>query len=322
MRVRYSTLARPINIQNPTINIPCESILDCVALKCAVTIVNTGAESATPNIAEVLAAIEEIKLTTDGNVNHYSVNGLDVARMNMFDGHEGDAAVLKKTCSPIAVHGSGTETFMLLLDQGDILGVDRDHIDLKVQFKQTEYKPGMVIANANVTVTTIEVIPTVEEMAATYGPNLEKFVEPKVIGITDKNPGNTEFTGFMDLPTGTILRRAFASFDVAPERVGIKATSPENMDLMNVDWETYRAIDKFRHATNGQTPDNTIVIDYGTQLAANGEGLYGWNWRKGDYQFATRNAAEVNMRYISCETVVNQGIFEKYGAVFEVPIGL
>jgi len=287
-----------------------------------VTITNSSEASATPDIAEVLAALEEVKLTTDGNVNHYSLNGLDIARMNMFDGHEGDAAVLKKTCTAIAAAASGTETFTLLLDQGDILGVDREHIDLKVQFKQTAYKTGMTISGVTVTVTTIEVVPTVEEMAAMYGANLEKFVEPKVIGITVKNPANTEFTGFYDLPTGTILRRAFASFDVVPDRFGVKATSPESMDLMNVDWETYRAIDKFRHATNGKTPDNTIVIDYGTQLAANGEGLYGWNWRKGDYQFATRNTAEVTMRYISCETVVNQTNFEKYGAVFEVPIGL
>ena len=322
MRTKLNTASKLINFANPSIYIPSNALLDAIALKFTLTVKNTGSAKATPKMTDLLSAITEIKLTTDATNVHYAVNGLDVARLNAFDCHTGDGAVLNMTCPEIAASGEGTIAFTLFLDQGDILGAQYDSIELKVLFKQVEFATGLTITAATVNVTTVEVILTEAELQGMYGKDLEYFAEPKVVAYTKTNAANSEMCGFADLPTGTLLRRAMLTFSSVPEKFGVIATTPDLQNLMEVDWQTYRDIDAFKYHCNGNCPANTVMIDYGSQLAANGQGLYAWNFRLGDYQIASKNAEETTMRYISCELIPkNQAAFEQLG-VLETPYGI
>lgn len=322
MRTKIHTASKLINFANPSIYIPCNAMLDAVALKFTLTVKNSGSADATPAIKDVLSAITEIKLTTDATNVHYSVNGLDVARLNAYDGHSGSGSVLNMTCPEIAASGEGTIQFTLFLDQGDILGAQYDSIELKCLFKQVEFATGLTITNAVVNVTTVELILTEAELQNMYGKNLEYFAEPKVVAYTKTNAANSEMCGFYDIPTGTLLKRAMLTFTETPEKFGVIATTPDLQNLMEVEWQTYRDIDAFKFHCNGVCPDGTVMIDYGTQLAANGQGLYAWNFRLGDYQIATKNERETTMRYVSCELIPkNQTAFEQLG-VLETPYGI
>lgn len=322
MRTKLNTISKLINFANPSIYIPSNALLDAIALKFTLTVKNSNNAKATPVMKDVLSAITEIKLTTDATNVHYAVNGLDVARLNAFDSHSGDGAVLNKVCDEIAADAEGTIQFTLFLDQGDILAAQYDSIELKVLFKQVAFATGLTITNAVVNVTTVEVILTEAELQNMYGKNLEYFAEPKVVAYTKTNAANSEMRGFADLPTGTLLKRAMLTFSTIPEKFGVIATTPDLQNLMEVDWQTYRDMDAFKHFCNGNCPSDTVVIDYGSQLAANGQGLYAWNFRLGDYQIASKNLAETELRYVSCELIPkNQGAFEQLG-VLETPYGI
>ena len=320
MRTKRTTLTRKINFSNPSIELPCNSILNAVLMNFEITVSNGGASAVTPTISDVLKGVSEIKLETDGDRVHYNMNALDAARMNAFDGNQGTNAVLNQTLSSIAASGTGTVKFPIIFDKGDIMGAERDNITLKAAFNTGEIADDLTITAANVEVTTLERILSNTEAENIYGKNLVRFVEPKVIATTHTNPINSELAGFYDLPTGTLLRQSYLNFSATPSRIGLIENSPERVERLNLSWDAWMDLNKFAYGTN-TIPSNTVVLNYGTEVADNGLGLFGWNYRKSDYQIATKNASAVDMRVISVETVVDQILFEKYGAVIECPMG-
>ena len=111
---------------------------------------------------------------------------------------------------------------------------------------------------------------TPEEFVAKYGANLEAAAEPKVYALVSSVAANTELSGVLDLPTGTLHRRGVMTFTDAsgvygnaePSNVGLVVTSPDRRELLNVDWATLRGIGNFKHCVAGAAPAGCAIFNY------------------------------------------------------------
>lgn len=52
-------------------------------------------------------------------------------------------------------------------------------------------------------------------------------------------------------------------------------------------------------------------MDFSTQWQANGKGKNGWSYAKGDIQLAAKTNAELSVRYISLESMVNTAVYDQ-----------
>ena len=150
-----------------------------------------------------------------------------------------------------------------------------------------------------------------------YGKDFELVAEPKVYALTAKCLANSEFTGFMDLPTGTLLRKAILEISGSdfPQQMGILRTVPDRIELNKEDFETHLELDQIIYGTELPVDRTnhvaTYVMDYGSQWQANGKGKNGWSYAKGDVQLAAKTNAELSVRYISLESMVNIAVYNK-----------
>jgi len=309
-RIKLNTLSVEINKSVPAIQLPRTSIHDAYCLDFKITITNAGAAAATPTIANVLEAIEQIVLTSDSTRVHYSLSGLDVARRNALFGAADVDKVIEKTLTEIAKDASGDVEFTLFLDEGDIVAGAHERRGLKIVCGSTA-GTNLNITAAEVTTTLVEKIPTGTELIAMYGQNFEYVAEPKVYAITTTIPANTEFTGALDLPTGTLLTGAMMHFSTAPQQVGILQTAPDRVELIKINWRTMRAIDERKYRTD--MPAGMITLEYGVQWYDNGLGVPAWTYNKGDRQVAVKSSAQTTLRYVSFERMVDTATFNKTG---------
>lgn len=311
MRYKMNTIAQVINKQNPAINLPRSSIHDAYILDCKVTIKNNTAASVTPTITQVLTALDQVVVTSDSSTVHYSWTGLDVARRNaMFVSDDCTSKVINKVLPAIGAGNSDTISFTLMLEEGDIIAVMHDALELKCVWLPT-IANNVEITEAVIRTTIMEKIPTGEEVISLYGDNFEYVAEPKVYAIKQDCAGGSDFTGVIDLPTGTMLTGAMMHFSAAPELVGIMQNVPDRVELEKVSFDVLRAIDERKYKTD--LPENVIAIDYGTHWMTNGIGKPGWKFNKGDIQVAVKTAEPTTLRYISFERVVNTKAFDAAG---------
>lgn len=308
-RIKLNTLSEKINKSVPAIQLPRTSIHDAYALKIALSVTNGTAGSVTPTAAEALAAVESIVLTSDSTRVHYSLNGMDLARRNAIFGNSDVDKVIEKTFSAIAADGTDTLSFVLFMDEGDILAIAHDSLELKVTFGSAV--GDLTLTAAEVTITIIEKIPTQAELVSLYGENLEYVAEPKVYAITQSISANTEFTGVLDIPTGTLLTGAMMYFTTAPQQVGVLQTVPDRVELIKIDWDTMRSIDERKFKTDSVT--GMITLDYGSQWYDNAMGVPGWTYNKGDRQVAVKSADATTLRYVSFERMVDIAAYNKTG---------
>ncbi|WP_067047583.1 hypothetical protein [Methanofollis ethanolicus] len=311
-RIKLNTLSEKINKSVPAIQLPRTSIHDAYCLDFKITIQNAGTAAATPAIADVLAAVDQIVLTSDSTRVHYSLNGLDVARRNALFGASDVDKVIEKTLSSIAASASADVEFTLFLDEGDIVAVAHDSLELKVTFGSTA-GTNLNVTAADVTTTIVEKIPTGTELIQMYGQNFEYVAEPKVYAITTTIPANTEFTGVLDLPTGTLLTGAMLYFSAAPQQVGILQTVPDRSELIKINWRTMRAIDERKYKT--AMPAGMVTLEYGVQWYDNGLGVPAWTYNKGDRQVGVKSPAQTTLRYVSFERMVDTATYTKTGIV-------
>lgn len=310
-RIKENTLSERINLSVPAIQLPRTSVHDAYALKFNITVANASGAAVTPTAAQILGTIEQVVLTSDSTRVHYALSGMDIARRNAVTHASNTDNPINKTFSQIANSASGVCSFVMFLDEGDILAFAHDSLELKVVFN-TAIDTGVTVSGAEVITTIIEKIPTADEVVNWYGKNLEMAAEPKVYANTVSVSANTEFSGILDLPTGTLLTGAMLYFSTAPETVGILQTVPDRVELIKIDWDTMRAIDerKFRNAI----PTGVIFFDYGLQWYSNGLGVPAWTYNKGDRQIAVKSTnAITTFRYVSFERMVDTVTFDKLG---------
>lgn len=323
MRNKLSILSQPIQKGGvDTLNLPRNSVHDAYILKFNVTVNNGTSAAITPTAREILEAIAEIKLVTDSTRVHYAMNGHDLALLNALIQKNNTHPFIEQTLDEIAASASKEYSFSLYLDEGDIIAVAHTNVELTVKFADKTAQ-ALDVASAKCYVTLKETIYSTAELQAIYGKNFELVAEPKVYAQTATCNANTEFVGFYDLPTGTLLRKAVLEISGSdfPQQVGILRTVPDRIELNKEDFETHIELDQIIYGTelpvDRENHVATYVMDFGSQWQANGKGKNGWSYAKGDIQLAAKTTAELSVRYISLESMVNTAVYDQAVAFTE-----
>ncbi len=316
MYSKYRTLSAGLSLTNTSIDLPRDAVIDQVVLKLAITVAN--ASTTVPyagTVENLLRAIQEIRVISDGSTVHYALSGADVAILNAYNSKYGFAPKLDDAVN-LAAEASGTFTYYLRLDEGDILAASKDSLEMKIVVN-TAIATDVTITALVGTTTIVENVLTPEEFVASYGANLEYAAEPKVYALSASVTASSEITNVLDLPTGSLMRAGILQFctgglagSVDPSKVGLIVTSPDRRELLNVDWGTLRALNASEADVAGAAPAGVALINYAKDVTADGYGLRGWRFTKGDYQIVAKTDNAATLRYISLEHVVNSTVFD------------
>jgi len=319
MYSKKRTLSQKINLTNRKLDLPRDAVIDAILLKCSITLNNTdGANPFNGTMQDVLDVIKEIRVVSDGNNIHYSLSGTDVALINYFENQ--GKAVNPDTAISINAGATSTFDFLLMLDAGDILALTKDSLELSVEFKDYADANSVVsVKDAQIKITIEENVFTVAEFASTYGANLEFAAEPKIYAREKKFSASNELVEVMELPVGTLLRRAYITFrdsttdarsDSLVDKYGLIITTPDRRELYAIDYATAREYQKLMFLAD--PPTGAIVLDYGAEITNDTYGIRAWKFNKGDYQLAVKANAEGVLRYISHEYVVNTKVMDQF----------
>jgi|GEM_PF-2287441 len=323
MYSKYRTLNQVLSLINTRIDLPRDAVIDQLILKIGVTVGNAGMVDWTGTNEDILRAIQEIRIVSDGSTVHYALSGADIALLNAFNSKAGFAPALG---GPVVVEDqdSATLTYYLRLDEGDILAASKDSLEAKIVVNPT-VAADVTITALTCTVTLVENVLSPEEFVATYGPNLEYAAEPKVYALSVPVTASTELTNVLDLPTGSLARAGMLQFinpatglagGVDPTAVGLINTSPDRREVLHVDFPTLQAINTAEYEGGAIVPPATVplpgvaLLNYAKDVTNDGYGLRGWRFTKGDWQIAARTANAATLRYVCLEHVVNSGVFD------------
>lgn len=314
MYSKKRTLADKITLNNKKVNLPRDAVIDKILLYVTATVKNAGSSTWEGEMEDVLKAIKEIRVVSDGNTVHYALNALDVAILNYYD-YQGVTVDPDKAIS-VAAGATETYSFLLVLDEGDILAVAKDSLELSMDF-ETAIATDVTLDSVEVKITLEENVMTPQEFVAKYGANLEYAAEPKVVAIVKSFDASEELREFLDLPTGTLLRRAFIMVldssevrgGVTPDKVGIVVTTPDRRELYTADFATLVEYNKVAYALSDAV-NGVVAIDYGAEITNDAYGIRAWKFNKGDYQLAFKSSNAGKVRYISVEYVVNTKTFD------------
>lgn len=314
MYSKKRTLADRITLNSKKVNLPRDAVIDKILLYVTATVKNAGSSAWEGEMGDVLKAIKEIRVVSDGNTVHYALNGLDVAILNYYD-YEGVTVDPDEAIS-VAAGATKTYSFLLILDEGDILAVAKDSLELSMDF-ETSIDTDVTLDSVEVKITLEENVMTPQEFVAKYGANLEYAAEPKVVAIVKSFDASEELREFFDLPTGTLLRRAFVMVmdssevrgGITPDKVGIVVTTPDRRELYTADFATLVEYNKVAYALSDAI-NGVVAIDYGAEITNDAFGIRAWKFNKGDYQLAFKSTNAGKVRYISVEYVVNTKTFD------------
>jgi len=306
MFVQESTKSQELNKSTPAVELGVTSIHDAYMLEFAITAKNETGAAVTPTMAQFLNAIEQINVKSDNSRDHYAVSGMDIARRNAMRTPYGlSNRYLDKTFTEVADDASVTCNFVATLNEGDIVALQHNNITLKASLA-SKIADGFNITDYVIKPTVIELIPqSAADITGKYGANFEYALEPKVYAQEKKCGANTEFMGFMDLPTSTLLQGAMMHWSVAPSQFGLVQVAPARMDITRLSWNTARAKDSTKFGT--EMPANVTYFDYASEWTLNNLGKDGRDFSRGDYQFAANTSAETTMRLVSYEQMFPAG---------------
>ena len=325
MYSRKRTLSQKITYANKTIDLPRDAVIDAILLRCSITLVNKAATNFTGTYEDVLKSIKEVRVISDGNNVHYALSGLDIAIMNYYD-TAGKGGINPDTAISIGANASATFEFLLTLDAGDIIALEKDSLKLTVEFETS------IAANITLDTNKSFVEITLDEDLYAQDEEIEVFGEPKVYAIEKSFATLNEFADMLELPVNTLLHRAILVFknmsgarsDSVCEKYGIIQTSPERVELYNISYQTAVMIDKQEY--NVDSPITGVsILDYGMEITKDGLGLRAWRVNKGDLQLALKTSTDGKIRYISHEYVVDedvmdaidQGVIDEEEIIFE-----
>jgi hypothetical protein len=314
------TLNTFLSLINKKIDLPRDAVIDKIFVKFDGTVKNVNATTDSAlKMGDILNAITDMRIVSDGNTVHYSVKASDLAILNYYDT---EGVTVNPDASFTATKAASTAfSFVLAFDQGDILAVAKESLELSINIGTISADCSIDTLNGQITLQ--ENIYTPSEFSATFGANLEAAAEPKIVALEKPYAVTQELSEFFELPTGTLSRRAFLlSMDTAnvrgnanPNKIGIIVTTPDRREIYTVDYATLGQINRRDYLV---TPLSGVsVIDYGKEITNDEYGLRGWKFTKGDYQIATKSDNAGKMRYLSCEYVVNTRTFDQIRAVME-----
>ncbi len=281
-----TSLNDEITMSHRSIDLNTNSVHSAYLLECTITAKNNGSAAKTPTITEFLNMIENISVVTDNHRYHYSWSSLDIARRNAMKQAMGTHnCIIDMTFTSAAAGADMTASFVLLMDEGDVVALLHDSVSMSAQFAANLAE--------NCPVTAVSIKPTIDELIpmsgladvkARYGAKYHGALEPKV-GITVKEcSSNNTLTEFLDLPNSTLLVGVMLNWTTKPLHYSVIANVPARTELMRLNWKTAVATDEMRFGVN--MPENTNYIDFNTELTSNGLGIDGRNFNRGDYKIA------------------------------------
>ncbi|KUH34252.1 hypothetical protein APY94_02970 [Thermococcus celericrescens] len=302
------TLDDVLTLQVKSVDIPRNGVIDSIALLASITLSNGGAADANITMEDVLKAINEIRVVSNGNVVHYALKGTDIAYINIYGTH-GKALDLSGT---VTVPASGTKSvqFLIMLDAGKIHALIKDQLQIKVEWN-TSITTDVSLSDASIKITLDkEVYENGEEYVMTYaGAEYgELFIEePKVYAIEKSFNALGELTEVFELPVGSVLKRALLVFyddsgaraDIV-DKYALVRTRPAKIQLYKIDYATSRELDKIQYKLPS-VPDGMTMFDYDQEVVIGGLDLR--EESSGTFKIALKATASGKVRYISHEVV-------------------
>ncbi|AFL94728.1 hypothetical protein CL1_0520 [Thermococcus cleftensis] len=302
------TLDDVLTLQVKSIDVPRNGVIDSIALLAKITLSNGGTSDASVSMEDVLKAINEIRVVSNGNVVHYALRGTDIAYLNVYDTH-GKALSLTDT---VAVPAGGTKdvSFLIMLDAGQIHALIKDQLQIRVDW-QTDLGNSITVSDASIKVTLDkEVYESAEDYVAAYsGAEYgEVFIEePKVYAIEKAFNALGELTEVFELPVGSVLKRALLVFyddtgaraDIV-DKYALVRTRPARIQLYKIDYETSRELDKIQYKLPS-VPTGMTMFDYDMEVVVGGLDLR--EEASGTFKIALKTTASGKLRYISHEVV-------------------
>lgn len=318
MYSKKRTLADKFTLTNKKIDLPRDAVIDRIMARFSVTLTNADDTDAyTGHYYDILQKLTDLRIVSDGNNVHYAVTAEDIALLNFYDNK--GVTVNPDTEFTAAKDTTTTLDFMLVFDEGDILAITKDSLEFSFDLSTTSINadPAVTITALTGTITIEENVYTTPEFQATYGPSLELAAEPKIVAIEKSFDSSDELREFFDMPTGTLLRRAFlvsksaagVRGGVTPSKMGILVTTPDRREVYTIDYATLRDYNKMAYALSSLV-NGVAVIDFGSEITCDEFGIRGWKFNKGDYQMGIKSATAGKLRYLSVEYVVNTHNFD------------
>ncbi|WP_456471677.1 hypothetical protein [Methanocaldococcus sp.] len=313
---RKVVLDQQLNLNQTKINLPTRNIIDNIILTVTATYTNSDStNAATLTNEQLLNAIQEVRVVSDGANVHYSLSMNDIAIMNYYD-TSGKAINLDETNS-IAASGSLTKVFTVKLDGGDIFAGGKQSLDLSIVVNPA-VSSTVSLTDLNIKVGIGEIVlEDISEIEEIYGENLEFLVEPSITATEVNVSANTSFQGLVEIPAGNAILR---SFYIAKDTNEVRSNSViDQYGLVDRNSTIYYKMD----FTMGQHLDEqeynvpaltgAVILDYAEELGGSSEifdeefGLKAWNFVKGDYLDAFKLQNSGKIRIIRHELICGDG---------------
>ncbi|NKQ38558.1 MAG: hypothetical protein HF967_03630 [Methanosarcinales archaeon] len=299
-------LATTLTESRDIVSIPTRNIIKNILLTFDITY-NTGSNATVDQLTyeDLSQAIPEIRLVSDGNVVHYSLQLSDLILMNYID-TAGRSVDLDAVGIPAdtGINTDFTVSYTLNLRGGDILAFKKQLIELSMDVVAVGDVLTTLNGAPNPTSTTTfksisvkvsiveEVIKDEISLFELYGDALDLISEPKITAISQNLQAGTSFDGAVEIPTGTAIIRNFYILKANNVRSNAVVTELGIVDKN----ETVIFKGAFDTLQNGdeqfyniQTAEKgLVVLDMTQDLKGNTPildeafGLKGWNFVKGD----------------------------------------
>ena len=188
--------------------------------------------SSAPSIWDVLRAIQEVRVVSDGSVVHWALRGDDIYVLNHYD-QQGSVPVSIDTSKAVIT---------LRLATAEVLANLKTDLKLSVRF-------GGAIGSidnfsGSVTVSLEQLVYDPDEFTAQYGADLQNIMEPKVTAEEASLTPGTQYQVVSELPVGNLLKRTVvvvydnsgAFSDNVIERLRLM-NKPGSQELFNEAWQ-------------------------------------------------------------------------------------
>lgn len=285
------------------LDLPRDHVIDDIVLRFQFSYSATSA----PSLWDVLKAIQEVRVVSDGSIVHWSLRGDDIYILNYYD---------QQQTVPVDITASDA-TITLRLATSEILANLKSDLKLSVRFGGAI---GSITSFSGAVMVSVEqLVYDPNEFVEAYGPNLENLAEPKVTAEEATLNAGTQFQTVSELPVGNLLKRTVmvvtdssGNFsDSVVDRIRLM-NKPGAQELLNEAFTIFGDKDRMEYQLT-QRLTGVVFIDYGVDVTEDNLGLRMWRVAKGDITLETRNNANGRARLIHEEIIVNSEALDNAG---------
>jgi len=303
---RNVTLDRVLTIapnHTDQLDLPRDHVIDDVLLRFSFSY----SASSAPSLWDVLRAIQEVRVVSDGSLVHWALRGDDVYILNYYD---------QRGSVPVDISASRA-VVTLRLATAEILANLKSDLKLSVRFGSSI--GSITNFSGSVTVSVEQMVYDPDEFTAQYGTELQNMTEPKVTAEEVSLTPGTQYQVISELPVGNLLKRTVvvvhdssgAFSDAVIERLRLM-NKPGSQELFNEAWQILGDKDMTEYELSRRL-DGVVFIDYGVDTTEDNLGLRMWRVAKGDITLESRNAVAGRARLIHEEVTVNTRALDAAG---------